>query len=163
MSAWPVSTPGARPEMVGMAEVLHLYICLVHRFPMEEVESAEAIQDKGLKGCIHGRPGSKRQILLMDRETLDAMGIAVGAVKENITMQGLDFQALQPGERLKIGEATLEITIPCDPCSRMNEIREGLEQELRGRRGWLCRVVAGGKIARGDRIELQGKAQQVAN
>lgn len=130
---------------------------------MEEVESAEAIQDKGLKGCIHGRPGSKRQILLMDRETLDAMGIAVAAVKENITMQGLDFQALQPGQRLKIGEATLEITIPCDPCSRMNEIREGLEQELRGRRGWLCRVVAGGKIARGDRIELQGKAQQVAN
>jgi MOSC domain-containing protein YiiM len=36
----------------------------------------------------------------------------------------------------------------------MNEIRLGLEEQLRGRRGMLCRVVEGGRIARGDRIEL---------
>jgi MOSC domain-containing protein YiiM len=147
--------------MVEMGEVLHIHICLVHRFPMEEVAWAEAVENKGLKGCIHGRLGSRRQILLMDIETLETMGIAVGAVKENITTRGVDFQGLQPGERVKIGEATLEITIPCDPCSRMDEIRQGLQQELRGRRGWLCRVVAGGKISQGDRIELQSKAQQV--
>ena len=147
--------------MVEMGEVLHIHICPVHRFPMEEVAWAEAVENKGLKGCIHGRLGSRRQILLMDIETLETMGIAVGAVKENITTRGVDFQGLQPGERVKIGEATLEITIPCDPCSRMDEIRQGLQQELRGRRGWLCRVVAGGKISQGDRIELQSKAQQV--
>jgi MOSC domain-containing protein YiiM len=147
--------------MVEMGEVLHIHICPVHRFPMEEVAWSEAVENKGLKGCIHGRLGSRCQILLMDIETLETMGIAVGAVKENITTRGVDFQGLHPGERVKIGEATLEITIPCDPCSRMDEIREGLQQELRGRRGWLCRVVAGGKISQGDRIELQSKAQQV--
>jgi MOSC domain-containing protein YiiM len=146
-----------------MGEVLHVYTCLVHRFPMEELASAEAIENKGLKGCIHGRLGSKRQILLMDIETLEEFGIMPGAVKENLTTRGINFQELQPGERLKIGGATLEITIPCDPCSRMDEIRAGLEQELRGQRGWLCRVVEGGKIRRGDRIELQGKVQQVAD
>ena len=149
--------------MGRMGEVLHVYTCLVHRFPMEELASAEAIENKGLKGCIHGRLGSKRQILLMDIETLEEFGIMPGAVKENLTTRGINFQELQPGERLKIGGATLEITIPCDPCSRMDEIRAGLEQELRGQRGWLCRVVEGGKIRRGDRIELQGKVQQVAD
>lgn len=148
--------------MVPMGEVLHIYISLVHRFPMWEVESVEAIENKGLKGCIHGRPGSKRQVLLMDVETLEELGIMPGAVKENLTTRGINFQELEPGARLRIGNATLVITIPCDPCSRMNEIRQGLEQELRGRPGWLCRVLAGEKIQRGDPIELQGKALQGA-
>ena len=148
--------------MLEMGEVLHIYVCLVHRFPMQELESVEAIEDKGLKGCIHGRQGSKRQMLLIDIETLEKFGIMPGTVKENLTTRGINFQELKPGERIKIGSATLEITIPCDPCSRMDEIRQGLEQELRGRRGWLCRVVAGGKIQRGERIELDGKAMQVA-
>jgi MOSC domain-containing protein YiiM len=36
----------------------------------------------------------------------------------------------------------------------MDEIRQGLQEELRGQRGWLCRVVEGGKIRRGDQIEV---------
>jgi MOSC domain-containing protein YiiM len=36
----------------------------------------------------------------------------------------------------------------------MEEIREGLEEELRGQRGWLCRVVEGGTSRRGDSIEV---------
>ena len=61
---------------------------------------------------------------------------------------------LTKGQRLQIGEAILEVTGPCDPCSRMDEIRMGLQQELLGQRGTLCRVVEGGRIQRGDTIEL---------
>jgi MOSC domain-containing protein YiiM len=135
-----------------MAEVLHLYIAQVHRFPVKEVEEALAIADKGLKDCIHGRPGSRRQMLLMDAETLDTLGVAHGAVKENVTTRGLDMKSLAPGKRLHVGEAVLELTLPCDPCSRMDEIRHGLQQELLGRRGWLCRVVRGGAMKRGAPI-----------
>jgi MOSC domain-containing protein YiiM len=42
----------------------------------------------------------------------------------------------------------------CDPCSRMDEIRPGLQTELDGRRGMLARVVRGGEVAAGDEIEL---------
>ena len=118
-----------------MAEVQHLFVCLVHRFPMKELAEAEALENKGLKGCIHGRPESKRQVLLMDRETLDKFELAPGVVKENMTVVGLDFQKLETGQRLKIGESLLEITTPCDPCPRMDEIRMGLQEELRGQRG----------------------------
>ena len=137
-----------------MPEVTNLFLCLVHRFPMKEVEAAEAIADKGFKGCIHGRPGSKRQVSLTDLETLEKLGVSPGAVKENITTRGLDFQRLQPGQQLRIGAALLEIALPCHPCSRMDEIRQGLQEELRGQRGWLCRVVEGGTIRSGDRIEV---------
>ena len=137
-----------------MGEVLHLFTCQVHRFAMKEVEEADAMENKGFVGCIHGRPRSKRQILLMDKEALDRLGIAPGAVKENITTRGVDFRTLTMGGRLRIGECLLEITVPCDPCSRMDEIRMGLQSELRGQRGWLCRVVEAGKIRRGDRIEV---------
>jgi MOSC domain-containing protein YiiM len=135
-----------------MGEVQHLFTCLVHRFPMKEAAEVEAIADKGFKGCIHGRPNSKRQVLLMDRETLDRFGIPPGATKENVTVKGMDFQALAIGQRLRIGESLLEITVPCDPCPRMDEIRMGLQEELRGQRGWLCRVIETGKIRKGDSV-----------
>ena len=138
-----------------MAEVQHLFVCLVHRFPMKELAEAEALENKGFKGCIHGRPDSKRQVLLMDRETLDKFELAPGVVKENVTVVGLDFQKLAIGQRLKIGESLLELTTPCDPCPRMDEIRMGLQEELRGQRGWLCRVVEAGKIRKGDAVTVR--------
>jgi MOSC domain-containing protein YiiM len=143
-----------------MAEVLHLFTCLVHRFPMQEVEQAEAMADKGFRDCIHGRRGSERQVLLMDSETLERFGIAPGAVKENVTTVGIDFQTLETGQSLRIGESLLEITGPCDPCPRMDEIRMGLQQELRGQRGWLCKVIEAGIIRRGDRIEVKARPRR---
>jgi MOSC domain-containing protein YiiM len=137
-----------------MPEVLHIFTCLRHRLPMREVVEAEAVLNKGLKGCAHGQPGSKRQVLLMDIETLEAFGIAPGAVKENITTRGLDLKALQRGQRLRVGAALLEVTLPCEPCGLMDDIRRGLQVELRGRRGILCRVVEAGVIRRGDPIEV---------
>jgi MOSC domain-containing protein YiiM len=145
-----------------MGEVLHLFSCLVHRFPMEELSEAEVIEDKGFKGCIHGRAGSKRQVSLMDQETLDELGLTPGVVKENITTRGLDFQSLETGNILRIGNCVLEITGPCHPCARMDEIRMGLQEELRGQRGWLCRVQESGIIRRGDRIEVVAQAAETA-
>jgi MOSC domain-containing protein YiiM len=137
-----------------MAEVLHLFTCLVHRFPMQEQDSVEVIKEKGFNGCIHGRPGSKRQVSVMDRETLAKFGLAPGVVKENMTTEGLDFQTLTTGNALRVGSCVLQITGPCNPCARMDEIRMGLQEELRGQRGWLCRVKVAGVIRRGDRIEV---------
>jgi MOSC domain-containing protein YiiM len=145
-----------------MPEVTNLFLCLVHRFPMKEIEEAEAVQNKGLKGCIHGRPNSNRQVSLMDVETLQRLGVPPGAVKENVTTRGLHFQRLRPGQQLRIGGSLLEITLPCDPCSRMDEIRQGLQEELRGQRGWLCRVVESGTIRRGDRIEVLAVVPEAA-
>ncbi len=94
----------------------------------------------------------------MDVETLNKLDLKPGEIKENLTVRGLDFSKLSIGQELHAGEAVLRITIPCDPCPRMEEIREGLEDVLRGQRGWLCRVIVAGKIRKGDRIEIIEKA-----
>jgi MOSC domain-containing protein YiiM len=138
-----------------VSEVLHLFQCVAHGEPMHEFEEVFAVTDKGFKECIHGRRGSTRQVLLMDQETLDEFGIPAGRARENITTRGIKLDALPLGQRLRVGNSLLEVTKPCTPCHQMDEIRNGLQNALRGRRGILCRVVEGGAIHRGDRIELQ--------
>jgi MOSC domain-containing protein YiiM len=53
-----------------------------------------------------------------------------------------------------VGDALFEVTIVCDPCRKMDALREGLRAELDGKRGMLARVVEGGEVAVGDEIEL---------
>lgn len=138
-----------------MAEVLHLFQCPAHGEPMREYAEVWAVENKGFRDCIHGRNGSTRQVLVMDEETLDEFGIAPGRARENITTRGIALGALALGQRLRIGEALLEVTKPCTPCHQMDEIREGLQEAMRGRRGLLCRVLESGKIRRGDRVEVE--------
>jgi MOSC domain-containing protein YiiM len=122
---------------------------------MRECDEALAVENKGFRDCIHGRSGSTRQVLLMDSETLEEFGIAPGRARENITTRGIALGALALGQRLRAGEALLEVTKPCTPCHQMDEIREGLQEAIRGRRGLLCRVVESGRIRRGDPVEIE--------
>jgi MOSC domain-containing protein YiiM len=117
-----------------------------------------AIENKGFRDCIHGRIGSTRQVLVMDAETLEEFGIAPGRARENITTRGIALASLPLGQRLRIGEAVLEVTKWCTPCHQMDEIREGLQEAIRGRRGVLCCVAQSGRICRGDRIALEDAA-----
>jgi MOSC domain-containing protein YiiM len=141
-----------------VGEVLHLYQCVAHGQPMREYNEVFAVENKGLKDCIHGRAGSSRQVLVMDGETLEQFGIEPGRVRENITTRGIVLENLSLAQRLRVGEVLLQITQPCTPCHQMDEIRPGLQEEIRGRRGVLCRVIEPGRIRRGDRVELEEKS-----
>jgi MOSC domain-containing protein YiiM len=136
-----------------MPQVIALFRAPRRCWPMEELSEAQAVQDFGLEGCAHGRPGSKRQILLVDHETLDALELRPGMIRENITTRGLNVNGLKEGESLRVGEAVLEVSMVCTPCGQMDDLRPGLRREIRGRRGMLCRVVQGGRIRQGDALE----------
>jgi MOSC domain-containing protein YiiM len=136
-----------------MANVLHLFRALQRRLPMEETAEVRALEDSGLEGCAHARTGSPRQVLLMDSETLELMELAPGIIRENITTRGINVNGLNVGERLRVGASQLEISMVCTPCGQLEKINPGLRRELRGRRGMLCRVIAGGIIRQGDAIE----------
>jgi MOSC domain-containing protein YiiM len=137
-----------------MASVARLFICPEHGQPAREVPEARAVPDWGLEGCSHARRGSKRQVLLIDAETLDEMALLPGQVKENVVTRGLDVRALDKGQRLRMGGALLEVTVPCSPCSFIESLRPGLEARMRGKRGMLFRVIEGGLIRPGDSIEV---------
>jgi MOSC domain-containing protein YiiM len=135
-----------------MASVRHIFRAPKKRLPMEEVPEARAVTDRGLEGCAHARPG-QRHVLIVDGETLDAMNLAPGIIRENITTAGLNVNGLKAGQQLRVGEARLEVTGVCTPCDQLERVRPGLRREIWGRRGMLCRVIEGGTIRRGDPIE----------
>ena len=142
-----------------MPSVAHLFRARKRRLPMEELLAAEAASDLGFVGCAHARPGGgKRQVLIVDQETLDAMELQAGIIRENITTTGLNVNGLAAGERLRVGEALVEVSAVCTPCAQLEKIRAGLRRELYGRRGMLCRVIEGGIIRPGDSIVRLAKA-----
>jgi MOSC domain-containing protein YiiM len=138
--------------MKQVGTVVALQLCPGHRLPMVGRSEVRAVAGLGLEGDFHAR-GGRRQVLLIDLEILEDLGLTPGQVKENLTVRGLNLQGLPAGTRLRVGpEAVLELTGPCTPCFRMDEIRPGLQAELQGRRGVLARVVAGGTIRVGDPV-----------
>ena len=137
-----------------MAKILHIFRAPTKRLPMEELEEVRVITNMGLEGCAHARPGGgPRQVLLVDRETLESMDLRPGIIRENITTEGMDVNGLAPKQELRIGEVRLQVSEICHPCDQLEKIRPGLRREMRGRRGMLCRVLEGGIIRRGETIE----------
>jgi MOSC domain-containing protein YiiM len=135
-----------------MAKILYLFRAPQKRVPMEELREARLIKNSGLEGCAHARPGN-RQVLLVDRETLEAMNLRPSTIRENITTDGLNVNSLQVGQELRVGEILLKVSAICHPCDQLEKLRPGLRREMRGRRGMLCRVIQGGTIRPGDTIE----------
>lgn len=124
---------------------------------MKPVDPGLFVPDLGLDGCRHANPGSRRQVLLIEEETLDEFEFAPAIVKENVTTRGIELMSLPVDTRLRLGEEVeLWITGPCAPCGLMDEIREGLQEEIRGRRGVLAWVKTGGSVNVGDGIEVVG-------
>jgi MOSC domain-containing protein YiiM len=134
-----------------MGKVSHLFRAPRKRAPMEELEQAVALEDSGLEGCAHARPGN-RQVLLVDRETLAVFDLQPGIVRENVTTEGLSINALAVGQSLKIGDVELQVSMVCDPCEQIEALRPGLQAAMEGKRGMLCKVVRGGVLKRGDEI-----------
>jgi len=123
---------------------------------MTLVRSANVIEGLGIEGDKHASAASKRQVLLADKEALDAVGVLPGTIKENVTVEGVDVMRLPSGSLVRLGRSVvLEITAVCEPCFRMDEIRDGLKQELEGKRGMVSRVVRGGVINVGDPITVE--------
>lgn len=137
------------------------------RGPIETLTEVSVSVEGGLAGDFRGavKPGGRgrRQVSLIEAGDWAAAMAETGHSlpwwhrRANLLVEGLDLPQL-PGTRLRIGEVVLEITQECDPCSRMEEVAEGLKAALTPdwRGGALARVIAGGTIAVGDMIEITG-------
>ena len=137
--------------------IVSIQLCVGHRDTMNVVESARMREGYGIEGDRHAVTEgvrTKRQVLLIDQETLDAFELTPGQVRENITTSGIDLHSLSEGQRLVLGdEAVVEITGHCAPCGRMDEIRDGYSTALEGHRGMLASVIRGGQISVGHAVE----------
>lgn len=130
-----------------------------------DVEEVAAIADRGLDGdrraarVPHGDP-SPRQVTLVQAEHLDVVARLLGQdtpvdaalVRRNLVVSGIPLLACN-GLRFRVGEAILEGTGACHPCSRMEEaLGTGGYQAMRGHGGLTAVVLEGGAIRVGDPV-----------
>src|SRR5688572_33173178 len=109
----------------------------------------------GFDGDYHARssgPASRRHILLMSSSILNELDLEPGTINENVVIDGLDVMSLSQGQKLRMGSALVEVTIPCEPCIQMERVRPGLRAALQNRRGMFVRVITPGEINVGDLV-----------
>lgn len=125
---------------------------------MRRVQHASAVTAEGLQDDAN-RGRRKRQVLLIELETLLDFGLSPGDVRENIVVAGISLAGTAPGTRLHAGQVELEVATDCSPCDYIDSLRPGLQRQIRGRRGTLCHVIYGGVINVGDAVALIGQAR----
>ena len=146
--------PGADGTLKAMPIVHGVFVSPARKSGVStSLERATAIAGHGFEGCAHANP-PKREVLFVSKEHLDSVGVEPGAIRENLTVDGDDVQQWPIGQRVRVGDALFEITMVCDPCQRMDDLRQGLRAELDDKRGMLARVVEGGEVAVGDDVEF---------
>ena len=120
---------------------------------------------------FHG--GRRKAILLITLEGLEeliARGFALypGALGENITTRGLDRRELRTGQRLRIGNATVELTQIRTPCATLNVYGASIQaaiydarvqqhdpqSERWGLSGFYASVIQPGSVRPGDAIAV---------
>lgn len=142
------------------AKVIALHLRADRASDPEPVNSASGRVGGGIEGDFHVAK-AQRSVLVLDRTTLDAFGLAPGELREQITIEGLrDVTTLEPGTQLRVGGLTLRVNGPAAPCTHIGELlgvedREAFRQSLEGRRGAACTVVeASAPVRVGDAVEV---------
>ncbi|CAD6881784.1 MOSC domain protein [Methylomonas albis] len=126
------------------------------------------IGDRRAKSARSGRQSSKRELTLFQAEHLPIVAAWCGLteleptrLRRNLVVSGLNLIGMRspfPDALLEwaVGdEVIIQITGPCDPCSKMAaELGVGSYNALRGHGGMTARILAGGLIRVGDRMRL---------
>ena len=130
------------------------------RLPLDIVNTAELLTDCGIKGDrSSARQGGRRQVTLIQQEHLPVIAACLGnrevrpeVLRRNLVVSGINLLALKD-RRFRIGEAELEYTGSCVPCSFMEEaLGAGGYNAVRGHGGITARILSGGFISVGDEV-----------
>ena len=129
------------------------------KIALKEVTNVLAIEDRGLEGDRYQKKGGARQVTLIQQEHLDSIASFTGKARidpqltrRNIVVKGINLMALK-GKLFAIGEAILEYSGDCHPCSRMEEnLGSGGYNAMRGLGGITAKVIKGGKISINDQV-----------
>jgi MOSC domain-containing protein YiiM len=152
-----------------------IFLRPARRADVQSVGSAEAVPGRGLLGDRHAErmrenlAQRKREITLMQAEHLPVIAawcgrerIAPERLRRNLLVSGLNLLAMRSLFAdmplvWRIGETVrIQLTGPCDPCSRMEEeLGPGGYNAMRGHGGMTARLVQGGIIRVGDAVTLE--------
>lgn len=147
-----------------------IYLRPARNVPCVEVAYAQALAGQGLigdrilKSPSRNPLGSNRQVTLIQAEHIAVIAaflnkpIDAGWLRRNLVVSSINLLAAkslfkdQPIQ-LQIGEVVLEITGPCEPCSKMEAILgQGAYNAMRGHGGVNAKIVSGGELKLGNSV-----------
>ena len=135
---------------------------------------AARVTSLGLEGDGHRyehHGGPERAVCLFSLEAIDALAaeghaIEPGSIGENVTVEGIDWNLVTPGVRLRLGDqVVLEVTRYTSPCFKIAPVFLGREYGRVSPKihpGWsrvYTRVLVEGPLRSGDPIRLLGERE----
>jgi len=136
-------------------------------------QQATAIAKRGLEGDrasqrTSSKPlGSNRQVTLIQAEHISVIASLMGKpvdatlLRRNLLVSGINLLAAKSLFKdqplfISIGEVVLEVTGPCEPCSKMEKLLgHGGYNAMRGHGGLTARVITGGLLNTGDAVWIR--------
>lgn len=138
----------------------------VPKYPVNQI----VIHPNGVEGDkqndvkYHGGP--TRAVCLFSFERIEQLQleghpISIGSTGENITIKGIDWNALEIGMKIGIGDVVLELTNTAPPCKTIIESFNGgrfsriLEKNHPGWSRWYASVIKEGIVNSNDLVLLE--------
>ena len=123
------------------------------------VPSVTLVEEHGARNDAHAGPGH-RQVSLLSAESIGKMrakGLSVGPgdFAENITVEGFNLLEARVGDRIRVGEAELEISQIGKECHDRCAIYLQAGDCVMPREGVFARVIRGGQVAPGDAVRRE--------
>jgi MOSC domain-containing protein YiiM len=130
------------------------------------VAAAAAVAGRGLRGdryltgdgSFSHKPGSGRDLTLIEAEALDALRDETGielepaAARRNLVTRGISLNELV-GKRFTIGDVVCKGVRLCDPCDHLEKLTQpGVLRGLVNRGGLRADILQGGEIRVGARL-----------
>lgn len=124
-------------------------------------ESLTLTAEGGIVGDHYKGKSRNRQVTIIQAEHIAAAASFLGKetidpilLRRNIVVSGINLLALKDAQ-FKIGQATLEFTGLCHPCTRMEQnLGQGGYNAMRGHGGITCKIVEGGDVKVGDEVRF---------
>ena len=129
--------------------------------PVTILDKVNALQNLGLEGDHYKNKGGTRQVTLIQAEHLDVLAsllesdkLGPEVTRRNLVIRGINLLSLK-GKQFNVGEALLEYSGECHPCSRMEKnLGPGAYNAMRGHGGITARVINSGIIKVGDPVSV---------
>ena len=131
--------------------------------PKQQVSEAVFKEDFGLEGDIHAGQSETKQVSILAWERIKeknfclkktGINLQPGDFAENITTAGLRLAGIKIGTKLSIGPVLLEVSQIGKNCHLHCDIFKKIGSCIMPREGVFARVVKGGTVRTGDKIEI---------
>tara|TARA_B100001059_G_scaffold88551_1_gene87058 strand:- start:312 stop:758 length:447 start_codon:yes stop_codon:yes gene_type:complete len=146
-----------------MSKVFEIGITSINNKKINNVESIEVIENKGVVGDRHFKEYNDPycQLSLIESESIDyynskyGLNISYLDFRRNIVTKGIQLNNLV-GKKFLIGNAKVEGIDLCRPCRHLTEVlnQDNIIKEFLRKGGLRCQVLSSSKINIGDRIKV---------